>query len=188
MEQFRLSFLAVMETHLPGEGEVMLDESSGHCMLFSGRQDGSSKEGVLLALSRCARNAMRHYQAMSSRVLVVELLTVAGPISVVVSYAPTEQNSVEGKDQFYSDLDYAMGSANGLVMVMGDFNAAISESVQGVVGPHGLSRQTSDNGKIFACANGMCITNTLFPHRHFIKLLGIHPTQEPVQASRIKSL
>ena len=169
MERFRLSFLAVTETHLPGEGEVMLDESTGHCMLFSGRQDGSSREGVGLALSRCARNAMRHYQAVSSRVLAVELLTVAGPISVVVSYAPTDQSSVEEKDQFYSDLDYAMGSANGLVMVMGDFNAAISESVQGVVGPHGLSRQTNDNGErlvSFACANGMCITNTLFPHKH----------------------
>ena len=54
---------------------------------------------------------MRHYQALSSRVLAVELLMVAGPISVVVSYAPTEQSSVEEKDQFYSDLDYAMGSA-----------------------------------------------------------------------------
>ena len=99
----------------------------------------------------------------------MELLTVAGPISVVMSYAPTEQNSVEEKDQFYSDLDYAMGSANGLVMVMGDFNAAISESVQGVVGPHGLSRPTNDNGErlmSFASANGMCITNTLFPYKH----------------------
>ena len=112
---------------------------------------------------------MRHYQAVSSRVLAVELLTVAGPISVVMSYAPTEQNSVEEKDQFYSDLDYAMGSANGLVMVMGDFSAAISESVQGVVGPHGLSRPTNDNGErlmSFASANGMCITNTLFPYKH----------------------
>ena len=44
MERFRRSFLTVTETLLPGEGEVMLDESTGHCMLFSGVQDGSSRE------------------------------------------------------------------------------------------------------------------------------------------------
>ena len=29
-----------------------------------------------------------------------------------MSYAPLEQSSVEEKDQFYLDLNYAMGSAN----------------------------------------------------------------------------
>ena len=41
MEHFRLSFLAVTETHLSGEGEMVLDESRGHCMMFSGRKMGS---------------------------------------------------------------------------------------------------------------------------------------------------
>ncbi len=57
-------------------------------------------------------------------------------------------------------------------MVMGDFNAANGESVQGVVGDHRLGRQTSDNGvrlMSFASANGLCATNTLFPHKQ------IHP-------------
>ena len=46
-------------------------------------------------------------------------------------------------------------------MVMGDFNAAISESIQGVVGPYRLSKVTNDNGErlvSFASANGMCVT------------------------------
>ena len=53
-------------------------------------------------------------------------------------------------------------------MVMGDFNAAIGKSVPGVVGNHLLGGQTSDNGErlvSFASVNGLCITNTFFPHK-----------------------
>ena len=70
-------------------------------------------------------------------------------------------------------------------MVMGDFNAAISESIQGVVGPYGLSKVTNDNGErlvSFASANGMCA-----PYFHtstFTKQPGIPQTQEPVLVSR----
>ena len=46
MKRYRLSNLAVTETHLTGEGEMLLDEESGYTMFFSGRQDGHSMEGV----------------------------------------------------------------------------------------------------------------------------------------------
>ena len=51
---------------------------------------------------------------------------------MIVAYAPTDQSSAENKDQFYSELDCVMNTANGLTMVMRDFNAAISGTVQGV--------------------------------------------------------
>ena len=53
-------------------------------------------------------------------------------------------------------------------MVLGDFNALMSEKVHGVVGPHGLECNNSDNGErlvSFACANGLCLTNTYFAHK-----------------------
>ena len=169
MKRYRLSILAVTETHLPGEGEMVLDVETGYRLLFSGRLDGSNVEGVGIALSPHARAALRHYQAVSPRVLTAEFLSRAGPLSIVVAYAPTDQSSVEVKERFYSDLDHVMANANGLTMVMGDFNATLGKTMQGVVGPHGLGRQTSDNGKrlvAFASANGLCITNTIFPHKH----------------------
>ena len=52
---------------------------------------------------------------------------------------------------------------------MGNFNATVGETVQGVVGPHGLRRRTTNNGEglvSFATINGMCVTNTLFPDKH----------------------
>ena len=54
------------------------------------------------------------------------------------------------------------------VMVLGDFNASVSEKVHGVVGPHGLECTSSDNGErlvSFACGNGLCLMNTYFGHK-----------------------
>ena len=51
---------------------------------------------------------------------------------------------------------------------MGDFNAAISDSVEGVVGPHGLCKRTNDNRErlvSFASSNDLTITDSLFPHK-----------------------
>ena len=146
----------------------MLDAETGYKLFFSGRSDGSTVEGVRIALFSCTRAALRHYQAVSPQVLTAEFLSRTGPLSIIVAYAPTDQSSMEVKKHFNSDLDYVMVNANGLTMVIGDFNATLGETVQGVVGPHGLGRQTSDNGKrlvAFASANGLCITNTIFPHK-----------------------
>ena len=52
-----------------------------------------------------------------------------------------------------------MTSANGLTIVVGDFNATVGEAVQGVVGSQRLGSRTSDNEErlvFFATSNGMC--------------------------------
>ena len=95
MKQYRLSCVAVTETHLTGTGEMVLDAHTGYSMIFSGRKDTSNAEGVGLALTPHARAALRHYQAVSSRILKAELLTQAGPLLVIVAYAPTDQSSMK---------------------------------------------------------------------------------------------
>ena len=69
------------------------------------------------------------------------------------------------KGAVYSDLDHVMANANGLTMVMGDLNVTTGDSIYVRCS---LERQTSDNGRrlvAFANANGLCITNTIFPHK-----------------------
>ena len=61
MERYRLLVLAVTETHLAGEGEMVLDEGWRYKMLFAGRKDGRAAEGVGLALTPHAWAALRHY-------------------------------------------------------------------------------------------------------------------------------
>ena len=67
----------------------------------------------------------------------------------VVVYAPTENNNEESKEQFYSELDGVMHKVYGLKLVVGDFNASVGKSVNGVVGPHALRRRTSRMGTGF---------------------------------------
>ena len=185
MTRYRLTILAVTETHLPGEGEMVLEEESGYTMIFSGRRDKRNVEEVGLALTPHARATMRYHQAVSSRILAAQFLTQVRPLLIVVAYAPTDQDYAQEKDLFYSDLDCVMSNGSGLVMVMGDFNASVSERVRGVVGPYGLGRHTSDNGErlvSFTSANGMCIANTFFHTSTCIKHHGIPLTQGPSQA------
>ena len=46
MKQYRLSSVAVTETHLTGAGEMVLDAHTGYSMIFSERKDTSNAEGV----------------------------------------------------------------------------------------------------------------------------------------------
>ena len=59
MKQYKLSIVAVTETHLASEGEMPLDEEVKSIILFSGRQDGQNVEGVGLALSSQVWAGMR---------------------------------------------------------------------------------------------------------------------------------
>ena len=88
-------------------------------------------------------------------------------MSVIVVYAPTDHSSREDKDLFYRNLESALSRGNGLAIIMGEFNVTISETVQGVVGSHGLGRKATNNVErlvSFASTNGLCIMNTLFSH------------------------
>ena len=94
MKRYRLSILAVTETHLQEEGEMVLKEESRYTTIFSERQDEHNMEGVGLALTPRARATMRYHQAVSSRVLAAEFHTKVGPLLSVVAYAPTDQDSI----------------------------------------------------------------------------------------------
>ena len=186
MKRYKLSIVAVTETHLAGEGEMPLDEEGKYIILFSGRQDGQNVEGVGLALSSQAQAAMRHHQSISPRIMTAEFLTQVGPLMIVVVYAPTDRASNEEKDKFYEDLNCVVSRGHGHVMVMGDFNASVSDKLHGVVGPYGLGSRASENGErlvSFACVNGLCVANTFFPHKR------IHQaTWYPPDPSRAPSL
>ena len=118
------------------------------------------------------------------RILTAKFLSQVSPLMIVVVYAPTENSNDEDK-KFYMELDVVMRKANGIEIVMGDFNATIGESVKGVVRPHTLGRKTSSNKEklvSFASAHGMCETNTVFPHKRINQHLW-YPPNPRAQAS-----
>ena len=60
MQRNRISILVVTETHLSEAGHLMLDEEKGYRLVFSGRKDGTTLEGVGIALDAHAWAALRH--------------------------------------------------------------------------------------------------------------------------------
>ena len=138
LKHYWLSILAVTETTYQGKERWSWEEESGYTMIFAGSQDECNMEGVGLALTPHARATMQYHQA----VLKAEFLTKVGPLLIVVAHAPTDQDSTEEKDRFYSDLDRVMSNDNGLAIVMEDFNVSASERMKRVVRPHGLVRCT----------------------------------------------
>ena len=85
MKRYHLSILAVTETHLPGEREMVLEQESRYT-LNSRRHDKCTMEGVGLALTPHASATMRYHQAVSSRVLAVEFLTNTCHMTVLHYY------------------------------------------------------------------------------------------------------
>ena len=75
MEQYKMTVFAVTKTHLTETGQIVMDIVKGHRMLLSRRQDGRAAKEVGLALAPHALAFMRHYQAVSSRILMAEFLT-----------------------------------------------------------------------------------------------------------------
>ena len=147
---------------------MRLDVPQNMIMLYSGRSDGMAREGVGLVLTPESAKALRCWRPISGRVLEAEFLTQKGALTIIVAYAPTEQAESGDKDAFYLDLDSAMGRAASLAIVAGDFNARIGAPVPNITGQYGLEGVTNDNGDRmlqFALAYGMCITNTIFPHK-----------------------
>ena len=65
MKRYKLSIVALTETHLDVGGEMPLDEEGKYIILFCGRQDGQNVEGVGLALSSQAWAAMRHHLSVA---------------------------------------------------------------------------------------------------------------------------
>ena len=74
-----------------------------------------------------------------------------------------------------------MANANRLTMVMVNFNATLGESMQGVVCPHHLESQTSDNGRILV--EFVSLTPSLITSKS-ARQHSTHMTEEQIQASR----
>ena len=78
----------------------MLDEENGYRLVFSGRKNGTTLEGIGLALDAHAWAALRHYHAVSPRILTAEFLSQVGPLMIAVVYAPPRTAVKETKNNF----------------------------------------------------------------------------------------
>ena len=108
----------------------------------------------------------------SERILTIRLSTQTGRSKTMSGYAPTLCSTAESKDQFYQELDVAIGniSKTEQLYILGDFNARVGadhEAWPTCLGHHGMGKINEHVQRLIklCCHHGLSITNTLFENK-----------------------
>lgn len=125
-----------------------------------------------IVLSKRAANSLVGWEPVNDRIITARFRTKHTRVSVIQVYAPTEDATVEEKDDFYERLQDTIDEMprRDLKLVLGDFNAQVGGDRNGMeksVGAFASSDHLSDNGErlvSFCDFNDLCIASTFFFH------------------------
>ena len=160
---------------MPGTGEQVLE--NGSLFIYSGRADGIRRQGVGLTLSKKVKKSLISYSPYSERFMTARIHTRQINITILVCYAPTNDDKDNVKDDFYQQMYDILAEQprHDMKLVIGDFNAKLTsdfDSWPGVISKHSLHDTASDNGTRlldFCTMNQLTIGGTLFEHKNIHK-------------------
>ncbi|XP_045450487.1 uncharacterized protein LOC123659284 [Melitaea cinxia] len=123
-----------------------------------------------------------NFKGISDRIVVLNMQLAAfkQPISIIQTYAPTEQDTIIVKEKFYKKLAGVLQGINKNVIVMGDFNAKTgskSNKDEFVLGKYS-SGERNDNGQRlidFCFTFNLKIMNSFFKKGKMRKWTWISP-------------
>lgn len=175
IDEYKLDFLGITETHMPNSGSELLD--NGSLFIYSGRTDGYKRDGVGFTLSKRVKNSLISYTPVSERIITARLHSRHINITFVVAYAPTNSYSDHLKDEFYQQLNATFSDLprHDIKILLGDFNAKLGTDYHlwpGIIGKHSLHGSSNDNGTRlldFCTLNQLTVGGTLFEHRDIHK-------------------
>ena len=154
--------LGLAETRLIGEDKITHE---GYNLIYSG---GSKHEhGVGILLSKAVSKSVMGYWGISQRNILVKLSGLPFNISILQTYAPTQDSTDEEIEEYYEEVENTLKvvKSDEVLIVMGDFNAKIGkERFEHLVGPHGLGQRNDRGDRLlqFCEKKDLCIANTLF--------------------------
>lgn len=115
---------------------------------------------------------IKEFNPISERLTVLRIDTEPINITLICTYAPTEQPDEDIKDAFYEDLIQAYDklTGNAIKMVLGDLNAKCGGEMQffPTLGKASLHETSNGNGMrliSFATGKDMIISSTTFPYK-----------------------
>ena len=174
MRRYKLHVLGISEVRWLSAGQLTLD--TGEELLYSGKAERSTHEGVGILISKETKNSLLEWDAVSSRIITARFKSSARNISVINAYAPTNLATEEKKDEFYEQLQAVLSKTpkRDIKILLGDLNAKVGSDNAGredIMGKHGLGVQ-NDNGErlVELCTlNDLVIGGTIFPHKEHHK-------------------
>ena len=154
----------------------MVYTNNGHVFCFSGVEENElAASGIGILLHKDFENSLCEWSGISDRIMTMKIKNSKGiHITIIGVYAPTEDETKERKDKFWNRLTEVTETAEGLVLVMGDFNARVGVedcTSSTVVGKYGEMHKNNNGCRMiqYCHHNNLCITNTLFKHKDIHK-------------------
>uniref|UniRef100_A0A914WQC5 Reverse transcriptase domain-containing protein n=1 Tax=Plectus sambesii TaxID=2011161 RepID=A0A914WQC5_9BILA len=129
--------------------------------------------GVGIVLNESAAKSLLGWKPVSDRIITARFLSKHAKTTIVQVHAPIEGSKDHEKDAFYEQLNDILADIpkHDVLIFMGDMNAKIGSDRRGwdnVIGPHGSSASTNNNGERFLslCSlHDLGVGNTYFPHK-----------------------
>jgi exonuclease III len=174
LSEFNVDIAVLSETRLIESGESFICSPTGkrrYKLFHSGGK--THNYGVGFAIRAKYANCISAFNPISDRIATIELDGLC-QLTIVAVYAPTDvKKAAAEKDSFYALLNQTVARipAEHAIIVAGDFNAVTGRdntAWQGILGPHGVGNDISDNGRrmlSFAGANGLLAANSWFRHK-----------------------
>ena len=170
--RYRIKIAALQEIRWKDAGEL----KKKHYSLY---YSGSKKEGhrgTGFWVEKNTRESVMGFEPINDRLCLMKLKGRFQNITILNTYAPTEESEQHEKDGFYDKLERILQkiSKHDIVIVMGDFNAKIGREsfIKQNAGLHSLHRISNDNGIrlcSFAQSSNMWISSISFPHKDIHK-------------------
>ena len=140
MGRYQLDILGVSEARWTGANKIRYN--SGTTVWYSGRSDSDHRVGVAILISPTASKALMEWEPVDERLVRARFNSRYCKLTVIVCYAPTNDDSEETKDSFYIKLQILLDKTpkHDMLVVMGDLNAKVgtdnigNESVMGKEG------------------------------------------------------
>ncbi|KAK2704134.1 hypothetical protein QYM36_017579 [Artemia franciscana] len=124
MDSYGLDILALSEVCWTGAGRRNLD--MGYTILHSGLEK-NKEAGVAIMLSKPASKALTKWTPIIERIITAQFAGNNAKLTLVASYAPTNDADDVTKDSFYNTLQAVAKDipSHDLICFAGDFNAKV---------------------------------------------------------------
>jgi exonuclease III len=183
MRQYGKEILGVSECRWNGYGSNKL--VTGETILYSGHEKEETEHtgGVAFILQDKATRALINLEPIPERLIKARFKSKCNNITIINTYAPTNDANQDDKDSFYECLQTSIDRVHNrdMLIMMRDFNAKIGNENQVKELAMGREGQGSlnENGRIFIdlCnSNNLVTGGSIFQHKKSIKQLEYHQT------------
>ena len=175
-----IDIIGISETHWTGQGQMEL--ADGETIIYSGRDDDNHRQGVGILMSKAAARSLIDWTPVNERIIQARYHSQHIKLTLIHTYAPTEDAEEQTKDEFYMRLQDVLDKRNkhDMLIVTGDMNAKVgseSQDYERVMGKHGLGRRNNNGERLCEMCdmNELVITGTLFPHKDIHKATWVSP-------------